>query len=67
VVPNVVGLDVNDALSGLTRLGLPVNVTVAASTGSLAVTHESPSAGATARRGTAVTLQVGRAGSSGCS
>jgi beta-lactam-binding protein with PASTA domain len=65
-VPDVTGLDINQALFNVTKLGLLANVITASPTGSLLVTRESPAPGATVRGGSTVTLQVGRAGSQGC-
>jgi beta-lactam-binding protein with PASTA domain len=67
VLPNLVGVDVNKAVSEITGLGLLVDVTAATPTGSLLVAAEVPAAHTTVRGESTVRLQVGRAGSQACS
>jgi hypothetical protein len=65
-LPNVTGLDINKALSVITRLGLTANVTTTTPTGALLVTGQTPRAGTTVPGGSTVTLHVGALGSDGC-
>jgi hypothetical protein len=65
-LPNVTGLDVNTALSEITRLGLRANVTTTTPTGALLVTRQIPKAGTIAPAGSTVVLDVGQVGSDGC-
>jgi beta-lactam-binding protein with PASTA domain len=66
VVPNVDGLDVNQALDKITNLGLFATVIATTPTGALTVTRATPSAGTTVAGGSTVVLHVGMVGSQGC-
>jgi beta-lactam-binding protein with PASTA domain len=66
VVPSVIGLDVNKAVSEITERGLLVNVNAMTPTGSLFVTRQAPTARTAVRGRSTVTLDVGQNGSQGC-
>jgi beta-lactam-binding protein with PASTA domain len=66
VIPNVVGMDVNAALSALTQLGFSVDVSSHTPTGQITVTEQSPAAGTTLAGGGTVTLKAGPTNGVGC-